>query len=123
MTATTPKGITYMQAADTLALVASVMQQLATDVDNRLPTYNVSNVSGTSHAAGALITVSFNHGLGFTPTKAMAEIAGFVTNSAAIVCKGVTAISATQLTVTLLNTSAAALTYTNLPIRWVAAQF
>ena len=120
MTALTSKGITYMHPSDNLAQVASIMQTLAQDVNSLLPWHGTGLVSGTTHAAGGLITVNVAHGLAFTPTRAFAEISGFVTNSAGIILKGVTAMSSTNLTVTLLNTAGAAATYSNLPIRWQA---
>lgn len=116
---TANKSLPYPIGSDPLAQGDLQIKALADAVDTLYMPGN-GTVSGAAVAAGSLMTATLTHGAGFTPTAVTAYIAGFVTNSSAIVLKGVTAITATQITLTFLNTSGSAMTWTALPVRWVA---
>lgn len=112
------KSLPYPTGSDPVALVDLQVKALADAVDT-VYMHGSGTVSGAAVAGGALMTAVLTHGLGFTPLSVLAYISGFVSNSSPIVIKGVTAITSTQITVTLLNTATTAQTWTALPIRWV----
>lgn len=122
MPSTTTKGIPIPLDADPMSDQALVIRNGMAKVDALLPTIGNNTVSGTALAAGALLAVSVNFGFTWTtaPSAVIVYISGFVASSSGIVVKGVTAISTTAFTVSLLNAGAGAATWTALPIKWVA---
>lgn len=76
--------------------------------------------TAASHAANGLVTYTIAYGFTrqTTPVDVDCQIAGFVSNSSPAVIKGVVAITTTNFGLAVLNSSASAMSFTNLPVRF-----
>lgn len=76
--------------------------------------------TASAHPANGLHTYTIPYGFtrGRVPTDVVAQIVGFVTNSSQAVVKGVVGFDEDSFDLSILNTSGAAVSFTNLPVRF-----
>lgn len=122
MGTTTNFALPYPSGDDMVMAGNDAIQDLAEDLDELLPVSGAATISASSVAAGSLTNVTINFGTTFprTPKAVIVYITGFVSGSSLALIRGTSSITTTQFLLTWVNASTGSMTFSNMPIRWVA---
>lgn len=98
------------------------VRDLGNSVDAKLPVSGTGTVTAAAHVAGGLVsyTIAFGQTFAVAPVAVLCYVNGFVANSSPAVVKGTTSVTTTNFAAIVVNTATAAMTFTALPVRWVA---